>query len=418
MQIHLDREALRPTMLVLGLTLVTLALASCRDYGPTVCDPSEMPAPILGSPGGEADPIPGTYDLSLTPTFNWIYTGECLPDRYQILISIYPSAVYPTVLEEVTPIIGPTIIGEGGVAGHAFAWTLTEALEPGSAYYWRVKPRSGIAVGERSEWGAFLTPPLCAGVGVTLAQPQPAFPGNGTTVPSSHPEFMWDDPTPCALIGGNYTLQVSTSPTFTPDTTLTQRAGDYTHYDGYLGLSYCTHYYWRVRFASVEATIPPGPYSDVWHFYTPEIPEIGGCSIPTPAAAAAEAPPDISAAAPELMAREDSSCRLGPSTLFNIAAYLVQGQVVPITGRLSEGGWWQVQPPDIQVPCWIAADIAEPYGDLTQVPIAIAPALPTEEPTEEPPSGCWCWTAQQCCAHFDACPAACTPCPSAAPICP
>jgi len=222
---------------------------------------------------------------------------------------------------------------------------------------------------------------------------------------------MWDDPTPCALLGGNYMLEVSTSPTFTPDTTITEEAGNWTDFDRYLGLSYCTHYYWRVRFVSLVATVAPGPYSDVWHFYTPEIPEIGGCSIPTPASPAAEAPP---AAVPEAMAREDASCRLGPSTQFNIAAYVVQGQVVPITGRLAQGGWWQVQPPDLQGPCWIGENVVEPYGDLTLVPIAIAPEPPTKEPTRGPSQaqGCWCLDPQlnNKCVYTVPCLAQCKAC--------
>jgi len=116
---------------------------------------------------------------------------------------------------------------------------------------------------------------------------------------------------------------------------------------------------------------------------------------------------------PEAMAREDANCRLGPSTEYNVATYLVQGQVVPITGRLAQSGWWQVQPTDIQVPCWIAEDVAEPYGDMSAVPIVIPPALPTPTPTEEPVSpaqGCMCWTGNVC-LYTEPCRAQCTPCP-------
>jgi len=412
METQTDRKALRAVLHVLALTLLALALASCRDYPPTVCDPSEMPPPILGSPGGEADPEHGSDD-TLTPTFHWIYTGECMPDRYQILIGIYPSALYPTVREEVTPEIRPPIVGEGGVAGYAFAWTLTEPLDEGTAYYWRVMPFSGIERGERSEWGAFLTPPWCSGARRTISPPRLVFPGNGNTVPALNPWFMWDDPTACALIGGNYTLEVSTSPTFTPDTTITQGAGNYTDFDRYLGLSYCTHYYWRVRFVSVEAAIAPGPYSDVWHFFTPEIPEIGGCSLPTAVPTApAEASPAVPAAAPEAMALQDANCRQGPSTQFNVATHLTQGQVVPITGRLAQGGWWQIQPADLQIPCWIAESVVEPYGDLVGVRFVIPPALPTPAPTEEPPTqGCMCYTMGQKCVYIVPCPAECKACP-------
>ena len=97
---------------------------------------------------------------------------------------------------------------------------------------------------------------------------------------------------------------------------------------------------------------------------------------------------------PEAMAREDANCRQGPSTQFNVATHLTQGQIVPITGRLAQGGWWQVRPADLQIPCWIAERVVEPYGDLNLVPVVIPPLLPTPTPTQEPVSpaqGCLCW---------------------------
>jgi CSLREA domain-containing protein len=113
---------------------------------------------------------------------------------------------------------------------------------------------------------------------------------------------------------------------------------------------------------------------------------------------------------PELMARENANCRHGPSMQFNVATYLLQGQVVPITGRLAEGGWWQVQAPDLEAPCWVSENVAEPNGDLDAAPLVAPPAPPTITPTEEPASGCRCWTGNVCQA-LPQCPAQCTPCP-------
>ncbi len=117
------------------------------------------------------------------------------------------------------------------------------------------------------------------------------------------------------------------------------------------------------------------------------------------------------APAPEVMALENASCRLGPSTQFNIATYFVQGQVVPLIGRLQQGGWWQVQPPDLQLPCWVSESVAEANGDLSAVPFVIPPAPPTDEPTEITPRGCWTWTGNKC-EYRDPCPAQPTPCPT------
>jgi parallel beta-helix repeat protein len=119
---------------------------------------------------------------------------------------------------------------------------------------------------------------------------------------------------------------------------------------------------------------------------------------------------------PEAMAREDANCRLGPSTQFNVATHLTQGQVVPITGRLTQGGWWQVQPPDLQVPCWIAEGIVDTYGGLNALPDVTPPAPPTLTPTDEPVSpaqGCMWWNGNvyicraPCPANYQGAP--CTP---------
>ena len=123
--------------------------------------------------------------------------------------------------------------------------------------------------------------------------------------------------------------------------------------------------------------------------------------------------PDITvtpAPVPEAMARESANCRQGPSIQFNVASHLTQGQIVPITGRLAQGGWWQVRPADLQIPCWIAESIVEPYGDLDLVPVVVPPALPTPTPTDEPPQGCRCRTGNVC-EYVPQCPAQCTPCP-------
>lgn len=91
------------------------------------------------------------------------------------------------------------------------------------------------------------------------------------------------------------------------------------------------------------------------------------------------------ASAPEAMARQDANCRQGPSTAFSIATHLLQGQVVPLTGRLEQGGWWQVQSPDLQLPCWVSEEIVELNGDLSSVPFVVGP----QQPTITPVLGCW-----------------------------
>jgi len=107
----------------------------------------------------------------------------------------------------------------------------------------------------------------------------------------------------------------------------------------------------------------------------------------------------------------DARCRLGPGFDYPVLTYLSQGLSFPITGRLEQGGWWQLRAADIRVPCWIGEDVVEPYGDLTSVPIAIPPAAPTVTPTEEPPAqGCYCRQPDQSCTYTVPCPAQCPVC--------
>ncbi len=106
----------------------------------------------------------------------------------------------------------------------------------------------------------------------------------------------------------------------------------------------------------------------------------------------------------------DARCRLGPGFDYPILTYLSQGVSFPIIGRLEQGGWWQLRAADIPNPCWVGEDVVAPYGDLSNVPFAIPPALPAPTPTEEPASGCWCQPSNTC-QYFSPCPAQCSVCP-------
>jgi hypothetical protein len=119
--------------------------------------------------------------------------------------------------------------------------------------------------------------------------------------------------------------------------------------------------------------------------------------------------PSPSGAIPFARVLTDARCRLGPGFEYPILTYLSQGVSFPIIGRLEQGGWWQLRAPGLQKPCWIGDDVVEPFGDLSNIPFAIPPALPTLTPTEEPVSGCWCRPINTC-QYFSPCPAQCNVC--------
>ncbi len=108
----------------------------------------------------------------------------------------------------------------------------------------------------------------------------------------------------------------------------------------------------------------------------------------------------------------DARCRLGPGYGYPTLTYFAPGAMIPIIGRLEQGGWWQVDAPNLDRPCWVGEPALELPADLSNVPVATAPPLPTPTPTAEPPSqpqGCRC--LQWNCQYIEPCPPNCTPCP-------
>ena len=88
---------------------------------------------------------------------------------------------------------------------------------------------------------------------------------------------------------------------------------------------------------------------------------------------------------PIVIADINANCRYGPSTMFEVYAYLLQGQQANITGRLVDNSWFLVIPPGKSSSCFIAASVVSIQGDLGTVPVVQPPEEPvTDTPTFTP----------------------------------
>ena len=439
---------------VSGSTEGGSALASFRT-GPIceVGDPSSYSAPVLTSPADGAI-IDTTTWVSMGPDermntplveLSWERTPGCLmPGRYGLEVSRSPA-------------FNPTMNISTGWTYEAHSRYF---FPPGvewhecERFYWRVTPLLGDDLeGPPSETWSFVAntsggvcpieleagPPLSPGVGVPLTgsgaidghvwHDECAVPYASTDVAPPGCVIMPDggmeadgilDPGESGIEGVTVRLSSGDCPGEGWSTSTTDVSGQYGFHD-LPGGTYCI----KIDAAADDNdtvlipgnwTVPyrwygPGPISaDVTLVSDDDISRLNDFAwdyqfLPAPSSA-------LPSGTPYARVLTDARCRSGPGVMYPVLTYLSQGLSFPITGRLEQGGWWQIRAADLQIPCWIAESVVEPYGDLVGVRFVIPPALPTPAPTEEPPAqGCMCWTGNQQCVYVAPCPAQCTPCP-------
>ncbi|MFV1948558.1 MAG: Ig-like domain-containing protein [Anaerolineales bacterium] len=84
-------------------------------------------------------------------------------------------------------------------------------------------------------------------------------------------------------------------------------------------------------------------------------------------------------------AKKNTSCRQGPDGLFEVSGYLLQGESADALGRLTDGSWIQVQLPETNYICWIAANQLNFDPDLLDtLPAVEPPPLPDPIITDTP----------------------------------
>lgn len=68
------------------------------------------------------------------------------------------------------------------------------------------------------------------------------------------------------------------------------------------------------------------------------------------------------------------NCRFGLGVEYEPVGALAVGNTVPILGKSSDGGWWQIQNPAGSDKCWVAASVTIASGDLSKVPVVAPPS--------------------------------------------
>jgi uncharacterized protein YbdZ (MbtH family) len=183
-------------------------------------------------PGIPVLTLPGTNALVMTyaPVLDW---GDAVPglDHYQVQVAT--SSSFGAIVEDELP-TGST-------------HTVSPDLSPNTTYWWRV--RSFNAGGQYSLWSALRT------FRTVILTPSLVAPTDTEVLLTTRPTFVWGS----VAGASNYTLNVSTSPTFSPlavNTTVAPSTYTMTSDLGPKGVAF----YWRVR---ANATNGPSLWSAV-----------------------------------------------------------------------------------------------------------------------------------------------------------
>lgn len=68
------------------------------------------------------------------------------------------------------------------------------------------------------------------------------------------------------------------------------------------------------------------------------------------------------------------NCRLGPGTAWVVISALTVGQTSQITGRSSDGSWWNITDPlNSARRCWVSGSVVSTGGNLAGIPVVESP---------------------------------------------
>ena len=107
------------------------------------------------------------------------------------------------------------------------------------------------------------------------------------------------------------------------------------------------------------------------------------------------APTDVSATAtetytatpglPVIHADQDTRCRLGPSTVYDVVGFLLTTEQSTVQGKDSSGEWWYIENPKKPgVFCWVWSGSTRVSGDTSSLAVITPPPTPTFTATAGP----------------------------------
>jgi peptidyl-prolyl cis-trans isomerase B (cyclophilin B) len=207
-----------------GMDVVDTIVSSPRDANDNPLQKIEMFVTTNGFNDSVPDapvlnlPADGSTGILNTQNFSWSNVSE---------------AVLYTVEFSTDPSFSNIAISKNS----GINFLLVPTLQGSTTYYWRVKSNNGGHESIASNVFSFTS---------ATSAPQLIYPADSSSGISINPVFSWD-PVPNA---DSYTLQVSTSATFTTQSMIYNTAGLTTTSQQVNGLNPNALYYWRVRSAS------------------------------------------------------------------------------------------------------------------------------------------------------------------------
>lgn len=379
---------------LLTCAILVLLLSACK---PT-CTEAELQAPVDLDPNSDLD----IFDPGELVTLNWGYPiTTCEPDFFEAYVW--------TGIEPESPGMTGRIQFDDEISTGAWRLTWPIYLEPGTTYYWRQAACLEIGPGDDpcgpSSLGHFFIGPVCS----DSDEMQPVdlvSPADDTTFAvTDDVTFVWDDPTPC-LVSYVFWIQISDSPDFIEYLRrIPLRQSVWTVPGDEIPLEECHTYYWRIK--TDPAGPPEDPFSEVRTFYVQSPGVVCPMAIeaapmltlmpivtPLPIVTTVPVPKEPFAKAPQ-----DTNCRAGPGTAYEVDDTLFAGVQAAVRGRNAESTWLRILSPNLNRLCWIWAGQAglEIQGELGPLPVVyVAPLTAT-------PVDCESFKDQNSCTAAAAC---------------
>jgi len=361
--------------------------------GPT-CATAALVAPVL------LQPLDGAHFDETNESLIWDYPLDCAPQGYRIDLS--PDAAF-----------ADTSLS-GGTGTPSTRWGPGGPLTDCQVYYWRVAAINDTTLGPfspsrsfvRDATGACSAMPASASIAGIVWNDECVVPDGPLPIPlpagcvsngtgSAHGDGIRQPGEP-GIPGVQVELHWGGCATAPVATLLTDAAGHY-QFDGLLAFgSYCLAVRsldpvnlpilipgeWTFPIGTVGADAFANAIVDSgtsltdkdfgWDYQFGALP--GG--TPTP----------VAAAGPVFVLDKNAFCRVGPGTVYVDATAIPLGETVDVLGRNEDNGlWFYVLWKKFNAKCWVSSSTGHLIGNLSSIPLLIAPPSPTPTPVPAVP---------------------------------